>query len=111
MLTMVTIVHTITETSFKDGELNDEKLLRFRDKKTRNSYLKNVVLKPYKIRVQSGDVKPETYDVNEKSNTKLKFAFEQADGRWYYVIKAGIEEIKIIESISNDSEDQLRLEL
>ena len=65
---MITTVYTIEELKFKLGEEQDKTLLRFRDRNTRNKYLKNVTLKFYKSQVETGNFKPETYDMSIKSN-------------------------------------------
>ena len=107
---MITTVFTITELSFRYGDEVTKKLLRFRDKGIRDKYLKNVTLRHYKSNVESGNYKPETYDVPVMSDTSVRFGFEAADGKWYYTVKAGVEEIEIIEALSSD-EEQLKLEL
>jgi len=107
---MITTVYTIEEIKFINGNEESKELLRFRDKITRDKYLKGVTLKHYKTLVEGGIVKPETFEPHEKSTTKLMFGFEHVDGIQYFRVKAGTENIEIIEEIYADDK-QMKLEL
>lgn len=81
-----------------------EKILRFRDRKTRNQYLRNVVLKDFDREVDANK-----YDKTEISDLpNFKVSYLDPKDNWKYLIKTGKEHIEIIETVSLDN--QLKLE-
>ena len=110
IINMITTVYTIEEINFKNNNEDSRKLLRFRDKGTRDKYLKNVTMKHYVTLVESGIVKPSTYDLSKKSKLQAMFDFEHEDGVQEFRIKIGVEDIEIIEALASDDK-QMKLEL
>ena len=107
---MILTTYTIIETTFQEGVELESKTLRFRDKDTRNKYLKNITLKPYLAKVEAGDATVSTYDLNPRNRINFKTEFEDSAQNLIIRIKAGIEHIEIIESIYQN-ENQLQLDL